>query len=416
MADNDNSGPKHVVTESYGEYKGRKEKKELKRAIGIPVAIILLLFFAPLAAYAIYGGVQSGKFAEWGASAQAQLAENRIWQTYRGALGSAESAFDFGAKSRTNVSTTGFVLKDFNLVSSAKEIPHGSSLVFGFEYEMENYDEPLDVLFTCYTGEADQGEEIVYGEILPSDSSTGLTTINPNIHQEIRCQFTEEQMQALEYTTSRLFHADTTFGFETKDVTFDLYLSDPNYLNDLQPGEDFFEYWSLDVDLPIRTVYNGEPLKIELAPGDEDNQPVIVSDDMAYQTFPILVIDLENEWSGTVEKLNYVNIMFPDGIRIDPSTTLSLTCPFTLTGSYNDASGDYSVYSIPLDYIDEIGFEEGLAIETEKNFECWLEIDTSIIPSGDSKTKVQFYADAGYKYNSGEQATSVKYREVVNEE
>ncbi len=387
-----------------------KEEGTSLKSFLVAFLIIILVIASPFIIAAVYGAVQSGSLSDWMAEQGAKVEELNFVKKYFGAIESAESAFDFGPKTTTNVSTTGFVLEDFSLVTSSDKVEHGAPLTFEFEYEFANYGDPLEVAFVCYT---ENNEEFVYGEILPNSV---LTLNQGNLKQEIRCQFSEEQTSSLPYENNRQFYGQALFGFETKDVVLDIYLSNPNYLDLLDQGENFFDFHGLDIDWPIRALYNGEPLKIALSPGDEENQPLIVSED--YDSFPVLDLTLTNKWDGAIESLEYFHVYLPEGIILDETYHASPTtmCPFTFVGQvYENLDGYYNKYSVPLDNLEEISFDNTLANEKEISFECWLDIDPYIIPAGESWTHKKIYSDAGYVYESNKEVTNVNYRRIESE-
>jgi len=329
------------------------------------------------------------------------------------------STFDYW-DTETNRSSTkkGIELVDFYSVSGNR-FPSGNT--FYLKYDLEFHEIEKDgveaVVYCELSGTKDEGI-ITQGNIIP-DSSLTLKK-----DSSLRCEIEGETTTDLdgEYIIS----GGLEFPFETKDVNLKVYFISGEVFDELvDEDENFFDRFGIDEDLPIRAVYNGEPLRIAIGVGGEgeEEQPVVVRG-AEYASYPLIGIHLENEWDGKIISIEEMILTLPTGITINQELTKNpnYLCPFEKSGtskngneySFDDDLKDLVFQSFDEEIIDSPIYQYDL-VGDEKNFECWLDVEETVI--GNSVYKTDYYrVDVEYTYQLADESEVITIYNVDKRE
>jgi len=294
---------------------------------------------------------------------------------------------------KTNYTKTGILFKDFKFVGSA-ELPKGSPIILSYDLSIENTQvEELPLEVSCNIRNNDQ----IFPEILPNNP---VTISGRSITENIRCRIPKEQAEKIEVGTHQIEGA-VKFPYETKDVSLKVYYTSEEVDKEFLDKEDFFDYYDIDEDLPIRTQYNGEPVEIGIGVNSENIQPVVLSPD----NIPLIGITLSNKWDGTMMNLSDFVITLPTGLDINKelSQNPNVLCPFEKARSGKTTT----------EYVASPSYIQDIVINRDRSFtfECWLTADTGMLGNAIYTTK-EYKASAKYKYELPKKAVSFTVKDI----
>jgi len=275
----------------------------------------------------------------------------------------------------------GVKFQSFSAIGN-KIVPAGSTLAFKYKFDV---------------GEGVKGTVLDLGCELKEDSSSMLKsdpqlipekpevyTDNPLSYSNILCQM--ETMADLE--EDKIIKVDGKVGFTQENQRGSLRVY---FTKDIiNFGEKFFEKYAIEEDLPIRAIYNDEPVELGIGVSDENIQPIILAENY----FQSVGISLRNRWDGKVKKVNSMTLSLPQEVKIDKTKSpASIICPFGNVESTGRGYVSYKAEQRFLDQIPEIG-EDG---EPYQRFFCWLEVDDSIL-GGSQYVQDQYSVSISYDY------------------
>ncbi|MAG78598.1 hypothetical protein CL616_04515 [archaeon] len=289
---------------------------------------------------------------------------------------------------------------------SLVSIPPGQPFDAAYDVEfleVEDFDFS-DVEFFCQV-ETITDEVEGYGTVMPKSY---FGTFDQ--HTPVSCRVEGETTQVLDigaYNVVGWFE----FPFETSDVTLPVYFaSEGVYYDLLEKEEEFFDFYNIDEKGKIRAVYNGEPLGvgIGISVTGKEEQPVYVRED----TSAVLGISLENKWNGEVVNLDDMYVYLPQGIKVSEELSGgSYACPFDYVG-VTEGMNMYRLNEQLKDEIFQTIYETDLLVlgETsiagnEKNFQCWLDVESGF--AGSVYTKKNYIVDVEYRYRTQKRSTEV---------
>ncbi|MBU2589647.1 MAG: hypothetical protein KKA65_04550 [Nanoarchaeota archaeon] len=294
---------------------------------------------------------------------------------------------------KTNNTKTGIIFEGFDFVGSA-ELPKGSPIILRYDLSLENTQvEELPLEVSCNIKNNDE----ISAEILPSNP---VIISGKSITENIRCRIPKEQADKLEAKTHQV-EGSVKFPFETKDVSLKVYYTSEKVDKEFLDKEDFFDYYDIEEDLPIRTQYNGEPIEIGIGVNSENIQPIVLSQD----NLPLIGISLTNRWEGTMMNLSDFTITLPKGLEINKelSQNPNVLCPFEKSRS-GKTTTEFVASS---EYIKEITINRDRSF----TFECWLNVEEDLLGNAIYTTK-EYKASVKYKYELPKKAISLTIKAI----
>ncbi len=295
--------------------------------------------------------------------------------------------------SDVNPTATNYGVKFTNFQSvGAKRIPAGATTSFKYVVTVGENVENINLNLKCSVDPSD----VVDGEInkIPQESPK-LSSDNPAAANNLRCSFkTKGDVQEDKTVTVKGSIIST---IPSQRTSLKVYLLSAKEYENLK-GQDFFKVNGLDIKLPIKSLYNGEPVEVGIGVAEDLKQPVVVGSGYP----PSLVgITLQNKWEGKVSKINSMLLFLPEGVSIDesmsPKTEL---CPFTEVSS----TGKFKKYEADKDLLSTIPPFGSGETEAHKTFECWLTIDNSLVEGRDAGFETAYHVDVGYEYSFNEKS------------
>ncbi|MFH1636845.1 MAG: hypothetical protein ABIB71_00290 [Candidatus Woesearchaeota archaeon] len=358
--------------------------------IGTRIPTFIALFLIVLVTFTvyIYGTSDAGARTMDSSKEYALKAIDYIPSIFRRAENVGQNAW--GAESTVGIlGKSGITFDGFS--SLAEEVPQGARLTLSYKLGIENADlDGTRVDVRCRI----KGTEIE-GQIVPPD----VTLEGRRVTKNIRCVFSPEQTAQLEGTQT--VSGEVSYAYETKDATLPVYFTSFDIFNmELDMDEDFFDHYGIPESNPIRAKYNGEPVEIGIGVSTEDVQPVVLEQGIE----PLVGITLSNKWDGEMTELKDLRLEVPyEFTRIsDLSDAPSIACPFVESRE----SSSLREYRIASELKEEIKLKTG----SRQTFECFFDVDESILDPGQPYTKRFYRASAEYVYKLPERTESVTIR------
>ncbi len=243
-------------------------------------------------------------------------------------------------------------------------------------------------------------------EFLPTEEPR-ISTENPLSYSNVICQVTTKEQPTDQIINTK---GGITFPFTQRNSLKVYFTKDT-----INIGNKFFEKEALKEKLPILPSYNNEPVELGIGVSDENIQPVVIGE----RQYPAVGISLKNRWDGKVTKIKTLDLILPEGVRIDKtrSKNPNILCPFdepTSTGRYVK----YSAEEVYLSQVSQFGkdVEKTLAeIKTYQRFFCWLEISDSIL-EGKPYNDKGYDVSVSYEYEFSPITQTVTLKGSVAEE
>lgn len=281
---------------------------------------------------------------------------------------------------------TGVDFQDFEAIGG-RILPSGATLIFRYKFDVGEGVSELKISPRCSIAAKDEtgrevGDAIKSGPvIIPIEPE--VSSDDPLSYLNIICQ-----VETNELNQDRTIEAKGTVSFTQSRQRNSLKVYFTKDTENI--GDEFFKAYRLEEKLPIRPMYNNEPVEVGLGVSEKDIQPIVIG--RGY--FPLLGISLVNRWDGRA-KLREMNLYLPEEVKIDSSKSPSSTsCPFKESTSPSRGYIKYEAEKAYLEKLDEFG--KGTDIISQSFF-CWLKIDESILGRVDY-TQDQYSADVSYDY------------------
>lgn len=278
-------------------------------------------------------------------------------------LAATKRAVSWTSETNPEAEKQGILLEGFSAL--AKKIQGGGDMILKYDLRVNlppEYTVPTE--FYCKIQGTDTN-----GEIIPPNPTTITSTKKPTV----RCKFSGEQTEKLLGATK--VEGGFLFPYTTKDVKLPVYFA-------RESSDDFFDRYGIAERNPIRSQYNQEPVELAMGVSDENLQPVVVGEN----EFPMIGIAAHNRWGGKIKSITSMELRLPEeaAIKGEPTTL----CPFKL----EKTERGYSTFKAQASLLDEILIEDTIV------FECWLEIDQSIISADADYSKKEYRAEMSYIY------------------
>lgn len=302
---------------------------------------------------------------------------------------SAGTAF-YTADTNATAEKYGVDFVKFESVSS-KKIPGGSMASFRYVVSLGENVQNTPLTLQCMV----DPQDVVYGDIKKTPEGViQLSSENPAIANNLRCSFktkagNEDRTVTVKGTMSATI--------PTQRASLKVYLLAKSEYEALK-GQDFFKVNNKPDKLPIKAVYNGEPVEIGIGvsggENEQYNQPVVVGQDYN----PMVGIGLTNRWNGKVTKINSLTLFLPEGISIDtgksPKNDL---CPFG-EGAPSSTNPKIIVYTADTSLLGNVlPFGSG-ETDSYRKFECYLNINDDLVAGKKAGLQTSYHVDIGYDY------------------
>ncbi len=362
-----------------------------RRGLGFYIFTILIVFVA------VFGGLYGISYAQT-PEGQRTIATVGAWPAEL--VSEAEDFFKKPAEiakatwtAKINKSNEGYGITFVKFQSvGSKKIPAGSTASFKYVVGVGAGVENINLNLDCKV----DPKEVVKGDVskIPQDTLK-ISTENPAIANNLRCNFlTDDQLKEDKTVTVK---GMMSFSIPVQRTSLKVYLLASKEYEDLK-GKDFFVVNNKPDNLPIKSVYNGEPVEVGIGISEDSKQPVVVG-----QNYPpsLVGISLINKWDGKVTSIDSLSLILPEGVSIDesmsPSTEL---CPFSQGVPYNKVVK----YEADKDLLKNIApFGSGES-STFQNFECWLKVDDNLVEGRKAGFETSYHVDLGYSYSFNEKS------------
>ncbi len=296
----------------------------------------------------------------------------------------------------------GITFVNFQSVGS-KKIPAGSTASFKYVVGVGAGVENINLNLDCKV----DPKEVVRGDVskMPKDTLK-ISTENPATANNLRCNFltNDEIKEDRTVTVKGLM----SFSIPVQRTSLKVYLLSSKEYEDLK-GKDFFVVNNKQDKLPIKAVYNGEPVEVGIGVSDDSKQPVVIGSNYP---IPLVGISLINKWDGKVTSIDSLSLILPDGVSIDSTMSPPTeSCPFSDGIPYNKVV-KYDADKDLLKNIPPFGSGES---STFQNFECWLKVDDKLVEGREAGLETAYHVDLGYSYAFNEKSdiiTVVKRKSV----
>ncbi len=348
------------------------ETRKSSRAL-VTFLIVLVLIFAVVIPGYYYLQSESGKrlVSNTGTFLSTQM--DRLSGVYLGFLEEQERGLRWETEEPGKEEKQGVVFKEFRLIGS-NIVSAGDPLQYQYVLEVNNVEEEVDLKLECQPPEG-----VVDGEVKVSEAK-GVSSLLPVSYSNLICEFkTKEGMEATAITNGAL-----SFIYKTK-TRLKVYFITEDLFNELPKRKDFFEYYNIKIDRPIRSSYNNEPVGIALVAADNAEQPIIVSERFR----PMVGMRLEDKWGeGRISEISDLVIYLPEGVALkDQPTKL---CPLEKKDGADRRGIKYGLVPELAEKIRPRGEE------TTIEFRCNVDIDDAI--ADDPTSPQHYYAETEYTY------------------
>jgi hypothetical protein len=310
---------------------------------------------------------------------------------------------------RTQSAGTAFYTADVNATSvdygvkfvrfesvGSKKIPSGSVASFKYVVTVGQNVENIPLTLQCKV----DPQDVVDGEIskIP-EGVIQLSSENPAKANNLRCSFKTKEIQEDKTVTVK---GSMSAMIPTQRASLKVYLLGQKEYEALG-GKDFFKVNNKPDRLPIKALYNGEPVEVGIGVSEDYSQPVIVGDEY----HPMVGIGLTNRWDGKVVEINSLLLFLPEGVSINKdSSPKSVLCPFS--DSVQTPTGTkVNMYEADSALLKSVGSFGSGETDNYKRFECQLAIETSLVEGKKAGFQTAYHVDVGYVYIFNEKSDVV---------
>ncbi|MEM4245149.1 MAG: hypothetical protein QXR60_03020 [Candidatus Nanoarchaeia archaeon] len=297
----------------------------------------------------------------------------------------------FTAETNKTSMDYGVKFTKFESVGS-KRIPAGSTASFKYVVTVGENVGNVKLNLACNV----EPKDVVSGGInLIPNEPLKLSTENSAMANNLRCTFkTNENIEEDRTVTVK---GKINFDVSDQRTSLKVYLLSQKEYEAFE-GKDFFKENNIDEKLPIKAVYNGEPVEVGIGVSENLKQPVVVGDDYPV---PLVGISLINRWDGKVTKIRKMLLFLPEGVTINKEMSpQSDLCPFsegTSRGKYVEYIADEAILSnLP-------AFGSGEE-NNYQNFECWLKIEKSLVEGRKAGLETAYHTEISYDYSFNEKS------------
>ncbi len=297
----------------------------------------------------------------------------------------------FTAETNKTSMDYGVKFTKFESVGS-KRIPAGSTASFRYVVTVGENVGNVKLNLVCNADPKD----VVDGDIrLIPNEPLRLSTENSAMANNLRCTF--KTKGDIEEDKTVTVKGKINFDVSDQRTSLKVYLLSQKEYEALE-GKDFFKENNKDEKLPIKAVYNGEPVEVGIGVSENLKQPVVVGDDYPV---PLVGISLINRWDGKVTKIKKLLLFLPEGVTINKEMSpQSELCPFsegTPRGKYIEYAADENI----LGNLRAFGSGEE---NNYQNFECWLKIENSLVEGRKAGLDTAYHTEISYDYSFNEKS------------
>ncbi|MDP2906625.1 MAG: hypothetical protein Q8O03_01680 [Nanoarchaeota archaeon] len=290
-----------------------------------------------------------------------------------------------------------------------KIIPSGAPLALKYKLDVGEGVTDVPLKLQCDIKEDKDKEYTTEDALIEQGSKTFLpltepkiSTENPLSYSTILCQVNTKPQSADKMITAR---GIVKFPFKQRNSLIVYFTKDT-----VNVGNKFFEKAGLKEKLPILSKYSNEPVELGIGVSDENTQPVIVGENQ----YPAVGISLKNRWDGRVTKINTMDLMLPEGVKVNKERNKNpnILCPF----DEGTSTGKYTKYSAKTDYLSQIlEFGKGTeqTLETYQRFFCWLEITDTIL-GGKPYNDKEYHVDVSYDYEFSPKTAIITLKKSIS--
>jgi len=292
-----------------------------------------------------------------------------------------------------------------------KIIPSGATLALKYKLDVGAGVDDIPLKLQCDIKEDKDKDYNTEHVIIEEGSKTFLplaepkvSTENPLSYSNILCQVSTKELSSDKVINAR---GIVKFPFKQRNSLKVYFTKDT-----VNVGNKFFTKEGLKEKLPILSKYNNEPVELGIGVSDENIQPVIIGENQ----YPAVGVSLKNRWDGRVTKINTMDLILPEGVKISKERTKNpnILCPF----DEGMSTGKYTKYSAKEDYLSQISeFGKGTeqTLETYQRFFCWLEISDTVLGNKPYNDK-EYHVDISYDYEFSPKTTAVTLKKSVSGE
>lgn len=310
-------------------------------------------------------------------------------------------------KSNATAEKIGIKFQSFETVGN-KIVPSGTPIGFRYNLDVGAGVNEIPVTLSCNIKAKDKlkEEEIIEEgskEYIPEETPI-ISSEDPLSYSNIVCQANTKQTQKDMIITAE---GKISFPFSQRGSLKVYFTEDPAYI-----GSKFFEKYQLKETLPIRATYNNEPVELGIGVSKENTQPVIAGNPRYSSQ---IGISLKNRWDGRVTKVTGLDIILPKGVEIKRQTSpQSLRCPFGEPAAIKDKYTRYSAGTQYLEQVPVFGKGIGETLETSFSFDCWLDIDESVL-EGNPYIDKEYSASVKYEYEFQPKTETMTLKGIAGE-
>ena len=291
-----------------------------------------------------------------------------------------------------------------------KILPSGASLALKYKLDVGEGVTDVPLKLKCDIKEDKDKEYTTEDAIVEQGSKTFLpleepkvSTENPLSYSNILCQLNTKQQTADKIINAR---GIVTFPFKQRNSLKVYFTKDT-----VNIGKKFFEKEELKEKFPILSKYSNEPVELGLGVSDENIQPVIIGE----KQYPAVGISLKNRWDGRVTKINTMDLILPEGVKINKERSKSpnLLCPF----DEGISTGKYTKYSAKKDYLSQVlefGKGVGQTLATYQRFFCLLEVSDTVL-EGKPYNDKEYNVDVNYDYEFSPKIETITLKKSMGE-
>jgi len=381
------------------DYEGRPEpyvasqpaKRNRGFSLVLTLVIILIFVVVGLSAFYYLSSSSGQRFAsEWWGKISTPFLELIGYTKQR--VVSAGTAFYTGEKNETMVDY-GVKFVKFESVGS-KKIPSGAMASFKYVVTVGQDVDSIPLTLQCRV----DPQDVVDGGIkkIP-DVVFQLSSENPAKANNLRCSFKTKETQEDKTVTVK---GSLSSMITSQRASLKVYLLGQKEYEALK-GKDFFKVNNKPDKLPIKAIYNGEPVEVGIGVSEGYSQPVIVGNE-----YPAMIgIGLTNRWDGKVDEINSLLLFLPEGVSINKDLSpKSVLCPFS---DPVPVGIKVNMYQADPDLLKSVGSFGSGETEGYKKFECSLSIEKSLVEGKKAGFQTAYHVDVAYVYTFNEKSDVV---------